>query len=65
MREAAEAKIVMRRGRQARRVFDELGDGILAVVADVARRTGFRIDRHRLELFGLCPACQAPGSYDT
>lgn len=26
----------MRRGRQARRVFDELGDGILAVVADVA-----------------------------
>ena len=25
----------------------------------LARRTGFRIDEHRLELFGLCPACQA------
>ena len=24
---------------------------------DVARRTGYRVDDHRLELFGLCPAC--------
>lgn len=31
---------------------------LASVVADVARRTGFRIDTHRLELFGLCPACQ-------
>jgi Fe2+ or Zn2+ uptake regulation protein len=29
------------------------------VVRDVARRTGYRIDDHRLELFGLCPDCQA------
>lgn len=29
------------------------------VVQSVARRTGFRIDAHRLELFGLCEACQA------
>jgi Fur family ferric uptake transcriptional regulator len=40
---------------------EELGmDGI---VADAERRTGYRIDRHRVELFGLCPACQkAAGS---
>ena len=31
--------------------------GIDAVTRSVARRTGFRIDSHRLELFGLCPAC--------
>ena len=29
------------------------------VVRDVARRTGYRIDDHRLELFGLCPDCLA------
>lgn len=33
--------------------------GLRAVVHEVARRTGFRVDEHRLELFGLCPACQA------
>lgn len=37
---------------------DEIDDeGLRAVVADVARRTGYRVDDHRLELFGLCPAC--------
>ena len=30
---------------------------LAAVVTGVARRTGFRIDSHRLELFGRCPAC--------
>ena len=29
------------------------------VVRHVARRTGYRVDEHRLELFGLCPACLA------
>lgn len=33
--------------------------GLRSVVRDVARRTGFRIDDHRLELFGLCPACRS------
>jgi Fur family ferric uptake transcriptional regulator len=33
--------------------------GLRAVVQDVARLTGYRVDEHRLELFGLCPACQA------
>jgi Fur family ferric uptake transcriptional regulator len=31
--------------------------GLRSVVGDVARQTGYRIDTHRLELFGLCPTC--------
>jgi Fur family transcriptional regulator, ferric uptake regulator len=33
--------------------------GLRLVVEEVARRTAYRVDEHRLELFGLCPACQA------
>jgi Fur family ferric uptake transcriptional regulator len=33
--------------------------GLRTLVAKVSRQTGFRIDEHRLELFGLCPACLA------
>ena len=33
--------------------------GLRAVVRQIARRTGFRVDDHRLELFGLCAACLA------
>ena len=33
--------------------------GLRAVVREVARRTGYRVDAHRLEFFGLCPACRA------
>ena len=37
----------------------EVGDlGLGAVAREVARRTGYRVDEHRLELFGLCPDCQ-------
>ncbi|MFI5200013.1 MAG: Fur family transcriptional regulator [Candidatus Limnocylindrales bacterium] len=36
--------------------------GMPAVARDVARRTGFRIQSHRLELFGVCPDCQAAAS---
>jgi Fe2+ or Zn2+ uptake regulation protein len=32
--------------------------GWRAVLADIERRTGYRIDDHRLELFGRCPACR-------
>ncbi len=35
--------------------------GWRAVVRDIERRTGYRIDDHRLELFGRCPACQQRG----
>ena len=31
--------------------------GLQAVTAEIGRRTGFQIDTHRLELFGLCPDC--------
>jgi Fe2+ or Zn2+ uptake regulation protein len=42
---------------------DELGDwGMSTVVQEVASRTGYRIDTHRLEMFGLCPACAASGN---
>ena len=37
---------------------DEIEDaGLRAVVAEIADRTGYRVDEHRLELFGLCPTC--------
>jgi Fe2+ or Zn2+ uptake regulation protein len=32
--------------------------GLDSVLASVARRTGYSINAHRMELFGLCPACQ-------
>ena len=32
--------------------------GMTAIVSEAERRTGFRVDRHRVELFGLCPACR-------
>jgi Fur family ferric uptake transcriptional regulator len=38
--------------------------GVAAAVAEIARRTGYRIDAHRLELFGLCRHCQAKTSFD-
>lgn len=37
----------------------EVGDlGLGAVAASIEQATGYRIDAHRLELFGLCPACR-------
>lgn len=33
--------------------------GIDAVAAEAARRSGFEIQSHRLELFGRCPGCQS------
>jgi len=37
----------------------DVGDsGIATVLEEVGRRSGYRIDLHRLELFGLCGACQ-------
>ena len=33
--------------------------GIDAAVREIARLSGYRIDSHRLELFGLCRHCQA------
>lgn len=33
--------------------------GLESVAEAIGRSTGFRVDTHRLELFGLCPDCQA------
>jgi Fur family ferric uptake transcriptional regulator len=35
--------------------------GLQRVTAEIARITGFILEEHRLELFGLCPACQRTG----
>ena len=37
----------------------EIGDvGIGALARTVGQRTGYRVDEHRLELFGTCPDCR-------
>jgi Fe2+ or Zn2+ uptake regulation protein len=33
--------------------------GLESVAERVSRTTGYRVDTHRLELYGLCPVCQA------
>src|SRR5437870_12902059 len=33
--------------------------GVAEAVAEIASRSGYRIETHRLELFGLCRHCQA------
>ena len=35
--------------------------GVRDIMRAVERRTGFRVDSHRLELFGRCAACGAAG----
>ena len=49
--------ICSRCGRSAE-IADE---GLRAVVDRVAADTGYAIDAHRLELFGLCPRCRRDG----
>lgn len=34
--------------------------GLEGMAEAIAQKTGYRVDAHRLELFGLCPACQGP-----
>ena len=42
---------------------EDVADGELArLVDEIGRRHGFRIEAHRLELFGICPDCQAANS---
>ena len=32
--------------------------GLQAVVREIGAQSGYRIDNHRLELYGTCPSCQ-------
>ena len=38
--------------------------GMAEVAREVARRTGYRIERHRMELFGVCPECRAATNWN-
>jgi Fe2+ or Zn2+ uptake regulation protein len=41
----------------------EVGDlGISSIAGEVESQTGFTIDSHRIELYGLCPECRATGA---
>jgi Fur family transcriptional regulator, ferric uptake regulator len=40
----------------------DIADGDLGrLVDEIGRRNGYRIESHRLELFGVCPACRGAG----
>jgi Fur family ferric uptake transcriptional regulator len=40
----------------------DVGDsGMSSVLAEVARKSGYEIEAHRLELFGTCASCRAVG----
>lgn len=46
------------------RAADVEDSGVAEAVAEIARRSGYRIESHRLELFGLCRHCQAKTTLD-
>jgi len=41
------------------RAADVSDAGLAPIVSRIASESGYLIDEHRLELFGLCPVCQA------
>jgi Fe2+ or Zn2+ uptake regulation protein len=43
------------------RALDVDDQGLADVLGAIGRRSGFRVTTHRLEIFGLCAACQAAG----
>jgi len=45
--------------RQCGRSVEVEDSGLQSVVSEIARRSEYLIDTHRLELFGLCPDCAA------
>jgi Fur family ferric uptake transcriptional regulator len=40
------------------RSLDVADHGLAAVLGEIGSRSGFRVTAHRLEIFGLCAACQ-------
>jgi Fur family ferric uptake transcriptional regulator len=47
---------------RCQRSVDLEGIGMTPIISEIERQTGYRVDGHRVELFGLCPACQAASS---
>ena len=43
------------------RAIDVDDQGLADVLGAIGHRSGFRVTAHRLEVFGLCAACQAAG----
>lgn len=44
---------------QCGRSTDMPDSGLASALRDLEARSGYRIESHRLEVFGVCPACQA------
>lgn len=44
--------------RECNQVVEFADCGLQALIGEISRRTGFRIDQHLLELVGICPECQ-------
>jgi Fe2+ or Zn2+ uptake regulation protein len=40
------------------RSLDVADHGLVEMLGEIGRRSGFRVTTHRLEIFGLCAACQ-------
>lgn len=43
--------------RKCGRSVEVQDSGLQSVVSEIGQRSGYLIDTHRLELFGLCPGC--------
>ena len=43
--------------RKCGRSVEVADSGLQAVVSELGRQSGFQIESHRLELYGLCPEC--------
>lgn len=43
---------------RCKRIIDPEVDLLERMTAEVARTTGYRIESHQVEFFGVCPACQ-------
>jgi Fur family ferric uptake transcriptional regulator len=41
-------------------VADVVQCDMTSLASEVSLRTGYRVDTHRVELYGICPACQRP-----
>jgi Fur family ferric uptake transcriptional regulator len=42
------------------KIEDFLGCDVAALASRLEAESGFKVERHQLELYGTCPGCQAP-----